>query len=826
MGGLLPIIGQCVRGAAGVASLLLIEGSNVQSLAFNDDGEIIQVNIASGSSFTQILFEPENTQFDEKLKMERNNPVVTQTLSIYQNGRNNAMMLAMSRMRDCCELHGIVETQDGKYYYLGINVFPFYRYHWESAGLRVKSGFTERGVWNQGDVGMNQVLEIDVNHYAPEVLDISNISITTGEPTPTPDTAPPLHVRLSPPDDSLGVSLALTELSIQFNETVQRGTGTIELRRFSDDVLVDSFDVTDPSVVYFSSNTRVHIVLTSLLTANESYYVIAPAGTFQDSAGNNWAGITTKGSFNGPDWVWRMEQAGDTTAPVLVTLSPADEATGVVPPYTGGPTPTEFSLTFDESVQPGTGFISLYDYGTDTLIISLDVNGSAVTFDGSTKVTLDFTDVFPSGGQFYILVDATAIEDTSGNAWGGFSDKEDWDFTVDSFNLPTVDALFPPLLTTEVGKKTEIYMDISKVVSAGTGTIKLVEYVDGTGPIDEGGNDILHRVWQPTDVDVVITTQGAGVRISFTGMPFLGYFKSYYMVIPDGAFVDSQGQSIPTYHWATIGPPDAIWFWTTADQLQYTFSPSNGGNLACYGIPTFNVGFGVRGMIFRDGWFKVYDYDTDVLLASFPVQVDVGVGNFNQNSQTNLSSNGDEVHLNQIPWPSSNHVYVLWEEGLIYDVTHDEDLPGMTTKTDWHFFITADATIPTVSSTVPSTGGTFIPNDTKDYIQLEFTLTRNAQRNDYLLGTEEKYITIREKSTTTEVVKISSADVTAVFYDVQVSTFESETRWRVIIPGDALETDKLYQIKIDQGFFISKCGVLSAELAWGSWEIQGADYVP
>lgn len=116
-----------------------------------------------------------------------------------------------------------------------------------------------------------------------------------------PDLTDPTVTTLSPLDNATDVDIA-TNLVITFDENIDAGTGNIEIRRTSDDGLVESFDVT--SDVSISGN-ELTINPSSDLSYSTEYYVLIDATAIVDEATtpNNYAGIssTTAWSFTTMD---------------------------------------------------------------------------------------------------------------------------------------------------------------------------------------------------------------------------------------------------------------------------------------------------------------------------------------------------------------------------------------------------------------------------------------------------------------------------------------------------------------------------------------------
>ena len=111
------------------------------------------------------------------------------------------------------------------------------------------------------------------------------------------DMANPTINTLSPSDNSTGVDRN-TNLVMNFWEFVQKGSGSILIRKASDNSIAETIDVASPQVTV--SNWTVTIDPSIILQGSTDYYVQIAAGAIKDSAGNNYAGIgdTTTWSFS------------------------------------------------------------------------------------------------------------------------------------------------------------------------------------------------------------------------------------------------------------------------------------------------------------------------------------------------------------------------------------------------------------------------------------------------------------------------------------------------------------------------------------------------
>jgi hypothetical protein len=107
----------------------------------------------------------------------------------------------------------------------------------------------------------------------------------------TGDQDPPEIISMNP--DHLEEDVKnMIELSMTFNEKVQKGSGEINIYSSEDDSLIDTVNVSSSLVdinsetVYFRSGIDINN------HDNKGFYVNIDAGAFQDYAGNSFAGIT------------------------------------------------------------------------------------------------------------------------------------------------------------------------------------------------------------------------------------------------------------------------------------------------------------------------------------------------------------------------------------------------------------------------------------------------------------------------------------------------------------------------------------------------------
>ena len=117
----------------------------------------------------------------------------------------------------------------------------------------------------------------------------------------------------------------------------------------------------------------------------------------------------------------------DTTPPTLVTLSPTDNGSTT---NLG----TNLIATFSENIVAGSGNVVLYQSGgseVESFNIATGTGsaGGSVTVSANTLVINPGADLLDDS-SYYVQIAATAIDDESGNSYGGISTSTAWNFTV------------------------------------------------------------------------------------------------------------------------------------------------------------------------------------------------------------------------------------------------------------------------------------------------------------------------------------------------------------------------------------------------------------
>ena len=109
------------------------------------------------------------------------------------------------------------------------------------------------------------------------------------------DTTPPTASSFSPADNDTDVAVG-ANLVIDFSEAIQKGTGNLEIKKLSDNSVVETIAVTAANVTV--TDSQLTIDPTANLAPGTDYYVEIANGAIQDLAGNNYAGITGDSTWN------------------------------------------------------------------------------------------------------------------------------------------------------------------------------------------------------------------------------------------------------------------------------------------------------------------------------------------------------------------------------------------------------------------------------------------------------------------------------------------------------------------------------------------------
>ncbi|MBB3130878.1 putative repeat protein (TIGR02059 family) [Paenibacillus rhizosphaerae] len=317
-------------------------------------------------------------------------------------------------------------------------------------------------------------------------------------------------VDYAPQVASIGASTT-DALQLSFNEEIQTGSGSVQIKRASDNQVVDTITLTQGQ-----TNSRVQVdgkkisfTLSRSLDKNTTYYVYIPAGVITTLDGQAFGGLTTGGQ-------WYFTTQGDTA---ITAKSPQSAATGIA-------TNSKLQLTFNNPVYPGQGTIDLYKKSNGTKVTSINVQSTQVTGGGSTVVTIDPGSVLAYGTSYYVIVPTGAFQDRGGSNVTGITSTTGWTFTTaaapGSTTPLTVTSFSPTNGSANVAVDTTLYMNFNREVVRGS------------------GNVLLRKSSNGASVPVTVMVSGTQAKIQLQSGYTLDRDASYYVTVDSGAFYDKQ----------------------------------------------------------------------------------------------------------------------------------------------------------------------------------------------------------------------------------------------------------------------------------------------
>jgi len=265
---------------------------------------------------------------------------------------------------------------------------------------------------------------------------------------------------------------------IAFGATIDTEPGTQNLVPFggSDDVFI--IGAGGATVAAGIQNTNADAVQNSILT-NTSFGTTDHAnGLLFDEAGSVGATLQSFGHANLPRtyaFSIEVEPADDPTLtpPMILSITPGNGATDVV-------TGVDLVATFDEPIVLGTGNITIKNL-TDATQVAIPVGDAQVSIDGRL-LTIDPTEPLDGDTEYAIQIDATAIDDGTGDSFAGINDDTTWAFTTAAPDLvaPAIVTLNPTNGAISVPVGNNLVATFDEVITPGSGEISIKNLTDST----------------------------------------------------------------------------------------------------------------------------------------------------------------------------------------------------------------------------------------------------------------------------------------------------------------------------------------------------------
>ncbi|MCU6667798.1 cadherin domain-containing protein [Enterobacteriaceae bacterium H4N4] len=274
------------------------------------------------------------------------------------------------------------------------------------------------GAINHVDSRNVAVTVTTANHGTATAADSTGLTVDNTAPVLTSST----------PQDNVGSVAAGANLTLTFSEAVLAGSGHITLINDSNGSLSKFIDITDSSQVSISGNT-VTINPTTDLAAGANYHVQIDSGALHDTAGNDYAGISTSTGLN---FTTAFAGMGDPSTVVFdLTTGQSSDHNGRVFDANTAYTiyikvnSTNFSLTGLDNNEMWSGAQNL---GTDDKIVLVGTGNPVIgTFGGAVRSTIhhpnaiEWASAFSSSGNAALL-DANGQFSRGGNnvdLWNG-----------------------------------------------------------------------------------------------------------------------------------------------------------------------------------------------------------------------------------------------------------------------------------------------------------------------------------------------------------------------------------------------------------------------
>jgi len=343
--------------------------------------------------------------------------------------------------------------------------------------------------------------------------------------TVAPDTTPPTIVSVAPADAATNIATG-SPIAAQFSEMM--ASGTITATTFK----VASGGTTIAGSVSLSTDGKIATFTpTTALPYGSSVTATITTGV-TDLAGNALAANKV--------WAFTTVAPPDTTPPTIVSVAPADAATGVA---TGSPIAARFSEAMDSGTFTGTTF-TLASGGTA-------IDGSvSLSSDGKTA-TFTPTAALPYGSSVTATI-TTGVTDLAGNALAA---NKVWAFTTiapPDTTPPAIVSVTPADAATNVAVASSIEVHFSEAMD--TGTITETTFAVASGITAIGGS---------------ISFSTDGMTATFTPSVALPYASAITATITTGA-KDLAGNPLAT---------NRVWAFTTAADLTpptiVALSPAN-----------------------------------------------------------------------------------------------------------------------------------------------------------------------------------------------------------------------------------------------------------
>jgi methionine-rich copper-binding protein CopC len=497
------------------------------------------------------------------------------------------------------------------------------------------------------EVDAAAIQDLAGNHYA-------GLSGSTGWSFTTPDTTAPLWSATLPANDAQDV-LKNSALKITFNEAVKAVAGKKITIYKQDQTKVESISANDSSKVTITGSEVT--IQHSNFTEKEHYYAVVEAGAFTDLSDNEFAGITNEIS-----WAFYVP---DVTNPEVDSLYPLHNGQNI-------DVTDDFRITFNETVTAVSGKqIKIYQAITNNEVAAIDADDSSQVTITNNEVVLHNPGL-QNDNSYYIEVAAGAFQDIAGNPAVAIGGTTSWHFTTPDTIAPTVTAYSPLLNGIMASKDDAITLAFSEDVKAdATKKITIYNTSDDVSVTEFKAADSAH-----------VAIVGKLVTLSKLGLEELG---SYYIIIEQGAFIDSTGNSYAGMSGKTE------WVFATPDTTAPTISKLSPTNLATH--VTLDAPLEIT---FNEDVKAVSGKNVSILKDSD----NSVVASYSATDTSKVSVVGNVVSIDNPGLSDETTYYLKLDTGAFTDLSNNA-FAGISSSATWSFS-TPDTTSPVVAQLTPN----------------------------------------------------------------------------------------------------------------------------
>ncbi|WP_305982873.1 BspA family leucine-rich repeat surface protein [Roseivirga thermotolerans] len=242
----------------------------------------------------------------------------------------------------------------------------------------------------------------------------------------------PVLNDLTPADDAVDVATN-TDFEFVFDQAVAARSGDILIKRTLDDATVATIAVNSDQVTVNGTTVQLSLGDVTLDNGTE-YYILIPETAF--SVANTevfFSGIVNKAS-----WSFTTEEAVE--ALPITSTNPSATKNALMDS-------DKLSFTFGESIQKGSGTLTVYRTSDDSVLETIDA--SAVTITNQPQfsrayATIRFSQTWERGVSYYVQYDQGFILNLDGTKeLAEVNDKTTFTFTTEDFEESIITRFFP-----------------------------------------------------------------------------------------------------------------------------------------------------------------------------------------------------------------------------------------------------------------------------------------------------------------------------------------------------------------------------------------------